>query len=75
MEEFNGEAAFITGGGSGVGFGQAMVFFRAGAKVVLAEVRQDHLDQVPDWFSEEGGAGTIDLRPLRLAAGSRFRRR
>jgi len=37
--------AFITGGGSGVGFGMAKAFCGAGMNVVIADVRQDHLDQ------------------------------
>lgn len=45
MDDFKGKVAFITGGGSGVGLGQAKVFAAAGCKVVIADVRQDHLDQ------------------------------
>lgn len=45
MTKVAGKVAFITGGGSGVGFGQAAVFAEAGCKVAIADVRQDHLDQ------------------------------
>jgi NAD(P)-dependent dehydrogenase (short-subunit alcohol dehydrogenase family) len=45
MKDFNGKVAFITGGGSGVGLGQAKVFAKAGAKVVIADIREDHLAQ------------------------------
>jgi NAD(P)-dependent dehydrogenase (short-subunit alcohol dehydrogenase family) len=44
MKEVAGKVAFITGGGSGVGLGMARVFAAAGMKVVVADVRQDHLD-------------------------------
>ena len=44
MKEVAGKVAFITGGGSGVGIGMARVFAAAGMKVVVADVRQDHLD-------------------------------
>ena len=44
MKEVAGKVAFITGGGSGVGLGMARVFASAGMKVVVADVRQDHLD-------------------------------
>jgi NAD(P)-dependent dehydrogenase (short-subunit alcohol dehydrogenase family) len=44
MEDFKGKVAFITGGGSGVGLGQAKVFGKAGCRVVIADIRQDHLD-------------------------------
>jgi NAD(P)-dependent dehydrogenase (short-subunit alcohol dehydrogenase family) len=54
MENFEGKVAFITGGASGVGFGQAKVFSAAGARVVLADIRQDHLDQALAHFRARG---------------------
>lgn len=45
MDNFEGKVAFITGGASGVGLGQAKVFSEAGCRVVIADIRQDHLDQ------------------------------
>jgi NADP-dependent 3-hydroxy acid dehydrogenase YdfG len=50
MRDFNDKVAFITGGGSGVGLGQAKVFAKAGAKVVIADVRKDHLDEAMGYF-------------------------
>jgi NAD(P)-dependent dehydrogenase (short-subunit alcohol dehydrogenase family) len=44
MDDFRGKVAFITGGGSGVGLGQAQVFGKAGCRVVIADIRRDHLD-------------------------------
>jgi NAD(P)-dependent dehydrogenase (short-subunit alcohol dehydrogenase family) len=44
MKDFAGKMAFITGGGSGAALGQAKVFSEAGCKIVIADVRQDHLD-------------------------------
>ncbi len=46
--------AFITGGASGAGFGQAQIFSEAGMKVVIADVRQDHLDEAMAYFKEKG---------------------
>jgi NAD(P)-dependent dehydrogenase (short-subunit alcohol dehydrogenase family) len=37
--DFVGRTAFITGGASGAGFGQAKVFGRAGCKVCIADIR------------------------------------
>ncbi|MFA5308950.1 MAG: SDR family NAD(P)-dependent oxidoreductase [Dehalococcoidales bacterium] len=53
MKDFAGKVAFITGGASGAGFGQAKVFAEAGCKVVIADVRQDHLDEAKDYFKNK----------------------
>ena len=50
MKDFAGKIAFITGGASGAGFGQAQIFSEAGMKVVIADVRQDHLDNAMEYF-------------------------
>lgn len=44
MQDFAGKVAFITGGASGAGFGQAKVFSKAGCKIAIADIRQDALD-------------------------------
>jgi len=54
MRNFNGKVAFVTGGGSGAGFGQAQILSEAGCKVVLADIRQDHLDQAMAYFKQNG---------------------
>jgi NAD(P)-dependent dehydrogenase (short-subunit alcohol dehydrogenase family) len=45
VEQIEGKVAFVTGGASGIGFGMARVFLRNGMKVVIADIRQDHLDE------------------------------
>lgn len=62
MKDFAGKVAFITGGGSGAGFGQAKVFSEAGCRVVIADVRQDHLDQAVAYFKERN----IHVHAIRL---------
>ena len=52
MKDFAGKVAFITGGASGAGLGQAKVFSEAGCKVVIADIRQDHLDEAMAYFKE-----------------------
>jgi NAD(P)-dependent dehydrogenase (short-subunit alcohol dehydrogenase family) len=44
MQDFTGQLAFITGGASGAGLGQAKVFGRAGCQIVIADIRQDAID-------------------------------
>ena len=48
MKDFAGKLAFITGGASGAGLGQAQVFSEAGMTVVIADVRQDHIDNAAE---------------------------
>ena len=45
MKNFAGKIAFITGGASGAGLGQAKVFGKAGMRVAIADIRQDALDK------------------------------
>ena len=45
VKDFKDKVLFITGGASGAGLGQAKVFSEAGCRVVIADVRQDHLDE------------------------------
>jgi len=54
VKELRGKTAFITGGGSGVGLGQAKVFAGAGMNVVIADIRQDHLDEALASLRETG---------------------
>jgi NAD(P)-dependent dehydrogenase (short-subunit alcohol dehydrogenase family) len=53
MKDFKGKVTFITGGASGIGLGQAKVFSGAGCKVVIADIRQDHLDEAMKYFREK----------------------
>lgn len=56
MDDFKDKVAFITGGASGVGLGQAKVLAGLGAKVVLADIREDRIEQALDWFKGRGFA-------------------
>jgi len=52
MKEITGKNAFITGGGSGIGLGMAKAFAKAGMQVVIADLRQDHLDEAMAFFNK-----------------------
>jgi NAD(P)-dependent dehydrogenase (short-subunit alcohol dehydrogenase family) len=53
MKDFAGKVLFITGGASGAGFGQAKVFSEAGCNIVIADIRQDHLDEAMAYFRDK----------------------
>jgi len=52
--EFKGRTAFITGGASGAGFGQAQVFGREGCRIAVADIRGDAVEQAVTELKAEG---------------------
>lgn len=54
MQNLSGKTAFVTGGASGIGLGIAIALKKAGMNVVIADIRQDHLDEAAAAL----GAGT-----------------
>ena len=51
MKTFAGNIAFITGGACGAGLGIAQVLAEAGMKVVIADNRDDHIDEAKAYFA------------------------
>jgi NAD(P)-dependent dehydrogenase (short-subunit alcohol dehydrogenase family) len=43
MKDLKGKTAFITGGSTGIGFGMATVFARAGMNVAITDIRDEEL--------------------------------
>ena len=52
--EFTGRTAFITGGASGAGFGQAQLFGREGCKIAIADIRGDAVEKALAELQGEG---------------------
>ena len=50
MQSFEDKVGFVTGGASGIGLGITKKLVEAGMKVVIADLRQDHLDEAIEWF-------------------------
>jgi NAD(P)-dependent dehydrogenase (short-subunit alcohol dehydrogenase family) len=59
MKDVKGRTAFITGGASGIGLGMAQAFVNAGMRVVLADLRPDHIETALAQFAREGHAGSV----------------
>jgi NAD(P)-dependent dehydrogenase (short-subunit alcohol dehydrogenase family) len=59
MKDTSGKVAFITGGASGIGLGVAGAFVEAGMQVVLADLRQDHIDEALAVFDQRGRAQSV----------------
>ncbi len=53
MKDFAGKIAFITGGACGAGLGYAQLFSEAGMKVIIADNRQDHIDEAMAYFRDK----------------------
>jgi NAD(P)-dependent dehydrogenase (short-subunit alcohol dehydrogenase family) len=61
MRELGGKIAFVTGGASGIGLGMVQAFLAAGMKVMIADIRPDHLSHAA---AELGAREDVALLPL-----------
>ena len=60
MQNLEGRTAFVTGGASGIGLGIAKALLGAGMKVVIADIRDDHLAAAADELS--GGDSVMAVK-------------
>lgn len=54
MKDFNNKVAVITGGATGIGFALAKRFGKEGAKVVIAGLRKNRLEEAVNSLQEQG---------------------
>jgi NAD(P)-dependent dehydrogenase (short-subunit alcohol dehydrogenase family) len=53
MKDFKGKTAFITGGASGIGFGMAKAFGRAGMNIAIADIEKDVAGRAADMLNRD----------------------
>jgi NAD(P)-dependent dehydrogenase (short-subunit alcohol dehydrogenase family) len=74
LKDVAGKVAFITGGSSGIGLGQARVFHEAGMKVVIGYIRDDQIEEALSHFTTDRDrvlaikANVTDRAAMRAAA-------
>ena len=68
-----GKVALITGGASGMGQSEAVIFAREGARVMVADVLEFEARQVVEKIAAAGATGRVSQRaPTVYTAGRRF---
>jgi len=70
---FEGKTAFVTGGASGIGLGIAKVLAARGARVVLADLRQDHIDDALAEFAGGGRSNAVSALQLDVTNRAAYR--
>lgn len=73
IASFEGKTAFITGGASGIGLGIARVLVGRGARVVLADLRQDHIDEALAGFAGAGRSNAVSALQLDVTNREKYR--
>src|SRR5580704_11762433 len=61
LAQLEGRAAFITGGASGIGLGIASACLKSGMRVVLADLRPDHIERALDVLDGGDRVHAIEL--------------
>ena len=74
MEHVEGKVAFVTGGASGIGLGIAKAFTGAGMKVVIADLRDDHIEQTRTWFEENQRNDAVHILKLDVTDRAAYER-
>lgn len=73
IESFEGKVAFITGGASGIGLGISKVLVERGAQVVMADLRQDHIDDALAEFAGGGKSNAVSAINLDVTNREKYR--
>lgn len=61
MRDLAGKTAFVTGGASGIGFGIVEALLAHGVRVMIADLREDHLVEARERLNQYPDAHTMSL--------------
>ncbi|HEX9806881.1 MAG TPA: SDR family NAD(P)-dependent oxidoreductase [Alteraurantiacibacter sp.] len=70
---FEGKTAFVTGGASGIGLGIAKVLVERGARVVIADLRPDHIEDALAEFAGGGQSNAVGAVELDVTNRAQYR--
>jgi len=68
MKEFEGKAALVTGGGSGIGRATALAFARQGAQVVIGNRNVQRGEETVAMIRKAGGMASFKRTDVLVAA-------
>lgn len=64
--DLSGKTAVVTGGGSGIGYHMTRGLLKSGARVIIADRREDVINQAIETLMAEGPPGTVTAHPVEL---------
>ncbi|MDE2597330.1 MAG: SDR family NAD(P)-dependent oxidoreductase, partial [Sphingomonadales bacterium] len=67
ITDLNGRSAFVTGGASGIGLGIVKVLVERGCRVVIADLRPDHIESAMARFAGAGRSNAVSALQLDVA--------
>ena len=73
IESFEGKTAFVTGGASGIGLGIAKVLVERGSRVVIADLRPDHIEDALAEFAGGGQSNAVSALELDVTNRGKYR--
>lgn len=73
IASFEGKTAFVTGGASGIGLGIAKVMVERGARVVIADLRPDHIEDALAEFAGGGRSNAVSALELDVTNREKYR--
>jgi len=73
ITSFEGKTAFVTGGASGIGLGIAKVLVERGARVVIADLRPDHIQDALAEFAGGGRSNAVSALELDVTNREKYR--